>query len=142
MGSHYDVIIIGSGAGGGTLARTLAPSGKRILILERGDWLPREALNWDTRAVFQENRYVSPETWTDLQGRAFQPQVHYYVGGATKLFGAALFRLRQEDFGEVRHHDGLSPAWPVGYDEFEPYYTRAEEMYHVHGLRGGDPTEP
>jgi choline dehydrogenase-like flavoprotein len=142
MGGHYDVIIIGSGAGGGTLARTLAPSGKRILILERGDWLPREAANWDTRAVFQENRYVSPETWTDLQGRAFQPQVHYYVGGATKLFGAALFRLRKEDFGEVRHHDGLSPAWPVGYDEFEPYYTRAEQMYHVHGLRGGDPTEP
>ena len=142
MAGHYDVIIIGSGAGGGTLARTLAPSGKRILILERGDWLPREAANWDTRAVFQENRYVSPETWTDLQGRAFQPQVHYYVGGATKLFGAALFRLRQEDFGEVRHHDGLSPAWPVGYDEFEPYYTRAEQMYHVHGLRGSDPTEP
>jgi choline dehydrogenase-like flavoprotein len=142
MGGHYDVIIIGSGAGGGTLARTLAPSGKKILILERGDWLPREALNWDTGAVFQENRYVSPETWSDSQGRAFQPQVHYYVGGATKLFGAALFRLRKEDFGEVRHHDGVSPAWPVDYDAFEPYYTRAEQMYHVHGLRGADPTEP
>jgi choline dehydrogenase-like flavoprotein len=120
----------------------LAPSGKSILILERGDWLKREAQNWDADAVFVQNRYVSPDTWYDRHGRAFQPQVHYFVGGATKLFGAALFRLRREDFGELRHHDGVSPAWPTSYDELEPYYTRAEQMYHVHGLRGQDPTEP
>src|ERR1051326_5802439 len=121
MSDHYDVIIIGSGAGGGTLARKLAPSGKRILILERGDWLPREALNWNTAAVFQETRYISPDTWYDAEGRAFQPQVHYFVGGSTKLFGAALYRLRKEDFGEVRHYDGVSPAWPITYEELEPY---------------------
>jgi choline dehydrogenase-like flavoprotein len=138
----YDVIIIGSGAGGGTLARHLAPSGKRILILERGDWLPREPENWSAEEVFIHNRYVSKDTWYDKEGRAFQPGVHYYVGGATKMYGAALYRLRQEDFGEVRHYDGLSPAWPVGYDEFEPYYTRAERLYQVHGARGEDPTEP
>jgi len=142
MDKHFDVIIIGSGAGGGTLARQLAPSGKSILILERGDWLKREAQNWDAEAVFVQNRYVSPDTWYDRHGRAFQPQVHYFVGGATKMFGAALFRLRREDFGELRHHDGVSPAWPISYDELEPYYTRAEQMYHVHGLRGQDPTEP
>ena len=142
MDKHFDVIIIGSGAGGGTLARQLAPSGKSILILERGDWLKREAQNWDAEAVFVQNRYISPDTWYDRHGRAFQPQVHYFVGGATKLFGAALFRLRREDFGELRHHDGVSPAWPISYDELEPYYTRAEQMYHVHGLRGQDPTEP
>ena len=142
MSTIYDVIIIGSGAGGGTLARHLAPSGKRILILERGDWLPREPENWSAEEVFVHNRYVSKDTWYDKEGRAFQPGVHYYVGGATKMYGAALYRLRQEDFGEVRHYDGLSPAWPVGYDEFEPYYTRAEQLYQVHGARGEDPTEP
>ena len=142
MDQRFDVIIIGSGAGGGTLARHLAPSGKRILILERGDWLKREAKNWDAAAVFVDNRYVSPDTWYDRDGRPFQPQVHYFVGGATKMFGAALYRLRRQDFGELKHYDGVSPAWPISYEELEPYYAKAEEMYHVHGLRGHDPTEP
>ncbi|MFA6917080.1 MAG: GMC family oxidoreductase [Parachlamydiales bacterium] len=138
----YDVIIIGSGAGGGTLARHLAPSGKRILILERGDWLKREAKNWDASAVFVDNRYISPDKWYDSKGKAFQPQVHYFVGGATKMYGAALYRLRKEDFGELKHYDGISPAWPITYDELEPYYTQAEKMYFVHGERGIDNTEP
>jgi choline dehydrogenase-like flavoprotein len=138
----YDVIIIGTGAGGGTLARSLAPSGKRILLLERGDWLPREPQNWLAEEVFVNNRYVSEDTWYDEHGKPFQPQVHYFVGGATKLYGAALYRLRAEDFDELEHHDGVSPAWPISYDELEPYYTRAERLYHVHGARGEDPTEP
>ncbi len=142
MIDRYDVIIIGSGAGGGTLAHRLAPSGKRILVIERGDWLPREAKNWSVEDVFAKNRYVSPDPWRLPDGATFQPQVHYYVGGATKLFGAALFRLRKEDFGETRHYDGVSPAWPVAYDEFERYYTEAERLYQVHGERGRDPTEP
>src|SRR5580765_763401 len=121
----YDVVIIGTGAGGGTLARHLAPSGKRILLLERGDWLPREPQNWLSESVFVDNRYVSEDTWYDEHGKAFQPQIHYFVGGATKLYGAALYRLRKEDFGELRHHDGISPAWPISYDEIEPYYTLA-----------------
>jgi len=142
MDKRFDVIIIGSGAGGGTIARHLAPSGKNLLILERGDWLKRETENWDAAAVFEHNRYVSPDTWYDRHGTAFQPQVHYFVGGATKLFGAALYRLRREDFGELQHHDGISPAWPLSYEEMEPYYAMAEQMYHVHGQRGRDPTEP
>src|SRR5690606_30987084 len=107
---EYDVLIIGSGAGGGTLARRLAPSGKKILLLERGDFLKREAENWSAEAVFVQNRYISPDSWKDKEGRSFQPQVHYFVGGATKLYGAALYRLRKEDFGELRHFDGISPA--------------------------------
>ena len=137
----YDVIIIGTGAGGGTLARHLAPSGKRILLLERGDWLPREPSNWLAQDVFVDNKYISPETWYDENGKPFQPQVHYFVGGATKLYGAALYRLRPQDFGELRHHDGSSPAWPITYDELEPYYTKAEHLYEVHGAHGEDPTE-
>jgi choline dehydrogenase-like flavoprotein len=137
----YDVVIVGTGAGGGTLARHLAPSGKKILLLERGDWLPREPSNWLAQDVFVDNRYVSPETWYDERGRPFQPQVHYFVGGATKLYGAALYRLRPQDFGELRHHDGVSPAWPLTYEELEPYYTLAEQRYEVHGARGEDPTE-
>ena len=142
MNSAYDVIIIGSGAGGGTLAAKLSLSGKKILLLERGSWLRREPQNWDTAAVFVDNNYISKDTWYDQNGRAFQPQVHYFVGGATKMYGAALYRLREQDFRELRHHDGISPAWPIGYEVMEPYYTAAEQMYQVHGLRGEDPTEP
>src|SRR4026209_1026175 len=138
----YDVIILGTGAGGGTRARHLAPSDKRILLLERGDWLPREPQNCLSEDVFVLNRYVSGETWDDKKGQPFQPQIHYFVGGATKLYGAALYRVRAEDFGELRHHDGISPAWPISYDELEPYYTQAEQLYQVHGARGEDPTEP
>jgi choline dehydrogenase-like flavoprotein len=142
MQTKYDVIIIGSGAGGGTLARHLAPSGKSILILERGDWLNREQQNWNVEEVFIKNRYVSQDTWIDKTGKPFQPGVHYFVGGATKMFGAALYRLRKEDFGALEHYDGISPAWPISYDEMEPYYTKAEQMYQVRGARGEDPTEP
>lgn len=142
MATQYDIIIIGSGAGGGTLVRHLAPSGKRILLLERGSWLKREPENWSAEEVFVNNRYVSTDIWHDKQGKPFQPGVHYYVGGATKMYGAALYRLRQEDFGERQHKDGISPAWPISYAEMEPYYLKAEQMYQVHGARGEDPTEP
>ena len=141
-GAHFDVVIIGSGAGGGTLARHLASTGLKVLVLERGDWLPQEPQNWDAAAVFQENRYVSKDPWLDKHGKAFQPGSHYFVGGATKMYGAAHFRLRQQDFEELAHFDGTSPAWPLRYADFEPWYQKAEEMYHVHGQRGEDPTEP
>ena len=142
MSSDYDVIIIGSGGGGGTLAYRLAPSGKRILLLERGDYLRREPDNWDSRAVFVRNKYKTHETWYDKHGQAFHPGQHYYVGGQTKFYGAILFRLRERDFGEIRHHGGISPAWPLSYEDFAPYYDEAERLYVVHGERGEDPTEP
>ena len=141
MTDHFDVIVIGSGAGGGTLAHTLAGTGKRILLLERGGYLPREMDNWDPQRVFVDGKYISADTWYDENNAPFQPQVHYNVGGATKLYGAALYRLRPEDFGELRHVDGVSPAWPVTYDDFEPWYSRAEWLYQVHGNGGEDPTE-
>jgi len=140
--AHYDVAIIGSGAGGGTLTHALASTGKRILLLERGGYVPRERENWSTRAVNLEGKYQTKEVWRDAQGRELHPHTNYYVGGNTKFYGAALFRLRREDFGEVRHWGGISPAWPIGYDELEPYYTQAERLYHVHGQRGADPTDP
>ncbi len=140
--TNYDVIIIGSGAGGGTLAWKLAPSGKRILLIERGDFVPREPDNWSTRAVNVQGRYQTREMWKDGDGKPLHPHTNYWVGGNTKFYGAALFRLRERDFGALRHHGGISPAWPVGYQEFEPYYTQAEHLYHVHGERGVDPTEP
>jgi choline dehydrogenase-like flavoprotein len=140
--NHYDVIIIGSGAGGGTLLHRLASSGKRILLLERGDYVPREKDNWDSHAVNVAAKYQTREVWRDRDGKALHPHTNYYVGGNTKFYGAALFRLRREDFGELRHYGGVSPPWPVTYDEFEPYYTEAEQLYQVHGRRGEDPTEP
>ena len=140
--NHYDVIIIGTGAGGGTLASKLAPTGKKVLLLERGDYVPREKDNWSTRAVNLEGKYQTKEVWRDRDGKELHPHTNYYVGGNTKFYGAALFRLRREDFGEIRHYGGISPSWPISYDELEPYYTKAEHMYHVHGQRGEDPTEP
>ena len=139
---HYDVIIIGTGAGGGTLAHRLAPSGKRILLLERGGYLPREPENWDSREIFRKDRYLSDEFWYDKDGEAFRPHQQYFVGGNTKFYGAILFRLRERDFGEVRHYGGLSPAWPISYQDLEPYYAEAERLYLVHGQAGEDPTEP
>ena len=142
MNNEYDVIVIGSGAGGGTLVHRLAPSGKRILLLERGGWLTREPQNWRATDVMVDNRYVSPDTWYYPDGSSFAPEVHYFVGGATKRYGAALYRLRKEDFGELKEQSGISPAWPISYEDMEPYYTQAERLYQVHGARGEDPTEP
>ena len=139
---HYDVIIIGSGPGGGTMAWRLAQTGKRILLLERGDYLPRERENWDSQAVFADARYQTTDTWYNSEGKSFRPGLHYFVGGNSKVYGGVLLRLRERDFDEVRHPDGISPAWPLKYETFEPYYQAAEELYHVHGLRGEDPTEP
>jgi choline dehydrogenase-like flavoprotein len=134
-------MIIGSGAGGGTLAWKLAPSGKRVLLLERGGYLPRERDNWDTGAVFVRAKYHCTEEWLDQDGNEFSPEQNYYVGGNTKFYGAALFRLRPEDFGNIQHHGGLSPAWPLSYQDMEPFYAEAEALYHVHGSSGEDPTE-
>ncbi|MDQ2802408.1 MAG: NAD(P)-binding protein, partial [Pseudomonadota bacterium] len=120
---RYDVIIIGSGPGGGTMAWKLAQTGERILLLERGDYLPRSRANWDAKTVFVDAAYQAKETWYGKDGRKFHPGLHYFVGGNSKVYGSALFRLRKEDFGEIRHADGISPAWPLGYDAFEPYYT-------------------
>ena len=141
-GNHYDLIVIGSGPGGAALAQKLAATGKRILLLERGDYLPRSIDNWDSQKVFVEGMYQAKETWYGANGEAFHPGLHYYVGGNSKMYGAALFRLRERDFGEVMHKDGVSPAWPLPYDVFEPYYAEAERLFHVHGARGEDPTEP
>ena len=139
---RFDIIIIGSGAGGGTIAQALAGSSARILVLERGDFVPQEEENWDPEAVWRHLRYRVTERWLDRRGRAFQPYTHYCVGGNTKFWGSVLYRLRREDFQAVEHADGVSPAWPIAYETLEPYYERAEELYHVRGQHGVDPTEP
>jgi choline dehydrogenase-like flavoprotein len=138
----YDLIIIGTGAGGGTLLHKLKDTGKRILVLERGGYLPREKANWNSKEVFQHERYHTKEVWKNKEGKDLHPGTGYWVGGNTKVYGAALFRLRERDFEEVQHEGGVSPAWPVKYPEFEPYYTAAEKLFQVHGKMGLDPTEP
>ncbi len=139
---HYDLIVVGSGPGGASLAHSLAPTGKRILLIERGDYLPRSRANWDSRTVFVEGTYQANETWYGRDGRSFHPGLHYFVGGNSKVYGAALLRLRERDFGEIVHKDGVSPAWPLPYAAFEPFYAQAEALFHVHGQRGEDPNAP
>lgn len=138
-----DIAILGSGMGGATFAHALRNSGKRILVVERGDFLPREDANWSPEEVFGRGRYKNPERWRDgTTGKSFLPGVHYYVGGNTKVFGACLPRFREQDFAEVQHYDGVSPGWPVSYAEMEPHYGEAEQIYRVHGHGSDDPTEP
>ena len=142
MNNHYDIIIIGTGSGGSTMAYKLATSGKRILILERGGFIPKEKQNWDAHEVVTAGRYRPQEEWLDQDDKPFKPFIHYNVGGNSKMYGAAMFRFRESDFEEVRHYGGTSPEWPIKYDAYEPYYTIAERLYSVHGKRGVDPTEP
>jgi choline dehydrogenase-like flavoprotein len=142
MTNHYDIIIIGTGTGGSTAAYKLAGTGKRILILERGGFIPKEKENWDPHQVVTVGRYRPNENWYDQDGKAFKPYIHYNVGGNSKMYGAAMFRFRESDFAEVQHYGGVSPAWPFGYETLEDYYTQAENLYSVHGKRGTDPSEP
>ena len=139
---HYDIVIIGTGAGGGTMAGALAGSDARILVIERGGVVPQEAENSSPEAVWKHLRYRSTERWVDANGSEFLPYTHYGVGGNTRFWGSVLYRLRREDFGALEHADGVSPAWPIDYDTLAPYYDRAERLYHVHGQHGVDPTEP
>jgi choline dehydrogenase-like flavoprotein len=142
LNDRYDIVIIGSGAGGGTMAHALSSTPARILIVERGDFVPQEEENWDPEAVWKHLRYQTRERWLDGQGREFPPYSHYNVGGNSKFWGSVLYRLRREDFQEIQHLGGVSPAWPVDYDALEPYYDRAERLYQVHGEHGIDPSEP
>jgi choline dehydrogenase-like flavoprotein len=142
MTEHYDLIVIGSGPGGASLVHRLGATGKKILLLERGDYLTRSRANWDSKIVFVDGAYQAPENWYGADGSVFHPGLHYYVGGNSKFYGSALLRLRERDFGEIRHIDGTSPAWPLPYDTFEPYYAEAEKLFHVHGQAGEDSTEP
>ncbi|WP_116108331.1 GMC oxidoreductase [Lewinella sp. IMCC34191] len=141
MPNDFDVIIIGSGAGGGTIAYTLADTGKKILILEQGSFLPREKNNWEPEFIFGEDGYKADVDWEGPDGENIRPVVYYNVGGNTKMYGALLHRQRPEDFEEQEHKGGISPGWPVSYDEFEPYYMMAEHVMKIHGNRGEDPTE-
>ena len=142
MNQHFDIIIIGTGAGGGTMARALSDTSARVLILERGDFVPQENENWDPDAVWRQLRYRTKERWRDRRGRDFTPYTHYGVGGNTKFWGSVLYRLRREDFMAIDQIAGVSPAWPIDYETLEPYYERAERLYHVRGETGLDPTEP
>lgn len=138
----YDVIVIGSGPGGAATAQRLAGTGKRILLLERGEYLPRSRANWSPTNVFLDGAYQAKETWVGKDGSEIHPGLHYCVGGNSKVYGAALLRMRERDFDDIQHRDGVSPAWPLRYEHLEPYYSEAEALFHVHGLRGEDPTEP
>lgn len=140
--TFYDVVIVGSGVGGGAMANRLANAGARVLVVERGNYLPREADNWSVKAVFHDRKYTTREIWRDRHGKAFNPSTFYYVGGNSKFFGAATVRFRKEDFGALEHEGGISPAWPVSYDDFAPYYDEAERLMGTHGTAGEDPIEP
>ena len=137
-----DVVIIGSGMGGATLAAALAPSGRRILVLERGEHLRSSRQDRDADAIFDDGVFRPKETWVDGQDQPFNPGNYYYVGGNSKFYGAALIRYRATDFDVVSHSVGTTPGWPISYDELEADYQAAEEMYQVRGNAAEDPTEP
>ena len=137
-----DIVIIGSGVGGSTVAAGLAASGAQILILEAGDHIADLPVNRDQQAIFQRGHFRPKETWYEANGTGFNPGNYYNVGGNSKFYGAVLSRYRKEDFGVLKHREGVSPAWPFPYEVLEPWYSRAERMYNVRGALGEDPTEP
>ena len=137
-----DLIIIGSGMGGATLAAALAPSGRRILILETGERMQDSPEAVDGYAIHGRGVFRPRESWLDGQGNPFSPGNFYYVGGNSKFYGAVLLRFRESDFSPIRHMGGTTPGWPIAYAEMEPWYQAAEEMYQVRGQLGDDPTEP
>ncbi len=142
MPSAPDIVIIGSGMGGATAAWALAPSGARILILEKGHQLPDAPENRDARAIFQRGHFRPDERWYDTEGVGFSPGNYYNHGGNSKFYGAVLMRYREQDFEGVAHADGDAPPWPVRYRDLAPWYDRAEALYAVRGAVGADPTEP
>ena len=136
------VAIVGSGMGGATTAYALAKAGVDCLVIERGDFVKSEDANWSAREIFINQKYKPNEKWLDENGKSFTPGVHYIVGGNTKVYGSSLPRFRESDFEEIKHKEGISPAWPFTYQDLEPYYCQAEQLYKVHGSTGEDPTEP
>ncbi len=142
MDAGPDIVIIGSGIGGATAAAALAPSGRRIVILERGERLADGPEARDEVAIFGRGRFRPQEEWETPAGEAFNPGNYYYVGGNSKLYGAVLIRYRAEDFRPIRHLGGTTPGWPVSYAEMEPWYQQAETLFRVRGDAGQDPTEP
>jgi choline dehydrogenase-like flavoprotein len=139
---HCDILVVGSGIGGATLAAGLAGSGARVCIIERGRQLADTPQTRDARAIFMQGVYRPKESWFDGDGRPFNPGNYYCVGGNSKFYGAVLIRYRERDFEALDHADGLSPAWPISYGELEPWYARAEALFQVRGHGGEDPTEP
>jgi len=137
-----EVIVIGSGVGGGATARRLAENGVNVLMLERGDWVPQEDQNWSVASVFFDKKYTAHDTWLDASGTAFRPGIYYNVGGCTKFYGASMIRFRERDFEELHHEAGVSPAWPISYAQLEPYYAEAEAIFEVHGDDSDDPSAP
>ncbi|MHB1942839.1 MAG: NAD(P)-binding protein [Acidiferrobacteraceae bacterium] len=137
-----DILIIGSGAGGGTLARGLADSGLKVLVLERGDYLPQERQNWDPHAVFQDHHYLTKEHWRNGNGQLFHPETNYHVGGNTNIYGAAVLRRRESDFGERKHEGSKTVRWPMSYNDLASHYDQAGKWYFAHGAAGTDPTDP
>lgn len=128
--------------GGATTAYGLAKAGVDCLVIERGDFVKKEDANWSAQEIFINQKYKPNEKWLDEKGREFTPGVHYIVGGNTKVYGSSLPRFREQDFLEIKHKEGISPAWPFSYQDIEPYYCQAEQLYKVHGSTGEDPTEP
>ncbi len=142
MAQQPDIVIIGSGIGGATIAAGLAGSGARIVMLERGERLPDTPETRSYKSIFVDGDFRPKEMWREPDGTAFNPGNFYFIGGNSKLFGAVLLRYRAEDFAEMQHLGGVSPAWPFPYEELEPWYGKAEQLFQVRGELGQDPTEP
>lgn len=140
--SDADIIIVGSGMGGATLAAGLAGLGLRVLILERGQLLHDSPEARDPVAIFRDGHFRPDETWLTPAGDRFNPGNYAYVGGNSKFYGAVMLRYREADFAPITHMGGATQGWPIGYETLAPHYARAESLFQVRGQTGMDPTDP
>ena len=125
----YDVIIIGSGAGGSAAAYQLAQSGKKVLILEQGAELPKDGSTLDVEKVMRKKIFLESKVWHDEQGKPIVPQERSNIGGKTKWYGAALLRFGSNEFSADSAYQYL--PWPFPGEELNPYYEQAEQLLQI-----------
>src|SRR5215831_2033227 len=141
MPNDFDVIVTGSGAGGGTFAYACARAGKRVLLLERGEKYQLKDQAHDERAMLIDKKPYDDRP-VRVNGRFRRLYIGSIFGGGTALYGAALLRPSEDDFHPGKHYGNRIPHsiwdWPITYQDLERDYTEAETLYRVAGSSEDD----
>jgi len=145
LNQEFDAIIIGSGFGGSMTAKKLVDAGKKVLMLERGDWVVRGPQNWEKNGSIDLSPFYDKKLPYKVIKGGNKPAMGVYscVGGPSVFYGGVSFRFREDDFNPPQEIIGDSGAqWPITYADLSTYYDEAENLLNIAGESGVDPTEP